>query len=258
MSDLRKHQNFKISVICVFNEKKLLEDFLLSSLKKQGYKNYELILVDSLNLGFDRASDALNYGYQKSNGDILLFIHQDVELLEESILSSIAEYSSKNEFGVAGVAGIVEKENQVYSSVLQGKEKKTAGNIISRSLDVDSIDECMFFVKRDSFKCFDDLGKTWHLYAVNYSIKCKLSNEKVVIVPLPIYHFSPGWSLNDSYWNTVIKLGERYRGQINMIPTVFGIYPNTFLLPLYLYIKKKYIMVNESLKRKFKKENKNG
>ena len=66
-----------LSVICVYNNKQILESFLLESLKKQNI-NYELILINNVNNEFTSAAKALNYAATKATGDYLLFVHQDI------------------------------------------------------------------------------------------------------------------------------------------------------------------------------------
>ncbi len=215
----------------------------------QNYKKIEMILINSNELGFKKASESLNYGYFKSTGDILLFVHQDIKILDKDAFNKIAYYCTKYDFGIAGVAGIYKKDKTVYSSVIQG-ESQLVGNRVSDITYVDSVDECFFFIKRINFRSFDDLGNTWHMYAVNYSIKCHLNNEKVVVVPIAIYHFSPGWSLDDSYWKTVKVIGKKYYKKIKEIPTVFGIFPNSFFLPIYVELKKIVHLIRQYMSSK--------
>ena len=72
-------QDFKISVICVFNNMDQFEKQLNKSLKQQDV-DYELIAIDNSNNKFSSASQALNYGSEKAKGDILVFSHQDIFL----------------------------------------------------------------------------------------------------------------------------------------------------------------------------------
>ena len=74
-----------ISIICVFNDKKILNKYLLESLKDQT-AHYELILIDNTKNKFKSASKALNYGTKKAKGNYLMFIHQDVSLCSDTWL----------------------------------------------------------------------------------------------------------------------------------------------------------------------------
>lgn len=227
-----------ISVICACNNQEILNKMLIPSLKKQSITNWELIVINTKEEGLTSASAALNSGADRSSGDILLFAHQDIEFLQTDILERIEKYSSDYEFGVGGVAGRALSEPYVYSSVIHGKEREPAGIKITEPRSTDSLDECIFFMKKESFKRFDDLGDTWHFYAVEYSQRCKLNGEKVMLFPLEIYHLSPGWSLNNSYWKTLKLVAKKYKGKLKYIITTMGIFRNDASLPLHIAYRK--------------------
>ena len=65
-----------ISVICVYNDKAVLEKYLLKGLEHQ-IENGEVILLDNTYGRFSSASEALNFGGDKGTSDYLMFIHQD-------------------------------------------------------------------------------------------------------------------------------------------------------------------------------------
>ena len=50
-----------LSIICVYNNRDILEKYLLNSLKVQSIE-YELILIDNTSGKFNSAAKALNYG----------------------------------------------------------------------------------------------------------------------------------------------------------------------------------------------------
>ena len=233
-----------ISIICVYNNEKLLNGMLISSLNNQTLLDYELILIDSIKLDFKSASKALNYGYQKAKGDILVFTHQDIELLDDRALEKINDFCLHRSFGLGCVAGVSISNNKVYSSVLQGESKTIAGEKSDTIMEVDAADECFFFIKKDSFKGFSCLGETWHLYAVDYSIKCKIKNETIYLLPISIYHLSTGITgINDSYWNALYKLRKLYKKDVNIIPTVFGSFKTNHLFFLQVMIKKTILKI---------------
>ena len=65
----------KLSLICVYNQKDILEKCLLKGLKIQTIKP-ELILLDNTNNDYTSAVEALQLGAKKASGDYLIFIHQ--------------------------------------------------------------------------------------------------------------------------------------------------------------------------------------
>ena len=68
-----------MSIICVYNNEDILEEYLIKSLNYQS-EEYELILVDNRLGQFTSASSALNHGAEEANGDYFVFAHQDIYL----------------------------------------------------------------------------------------------------------------------------------------------------------------------------------
>ena len=237
-----------ISVICAYNNESLLNEMLVESIKKQTYKDYEIIAVDTIKMGFNSAAEALNYGSSISNGEILVFTHQDIELLDENIFYKINGYCNNNDFGLAGIAGVSLSNRKVYSNVLQGEEKTNGGDTIDEIVAVDSCDECFFFVKKNLFHGFEDLGLTWHLYAVEYSLRCINMNESVVVMPFSVFHKSEG-ELDSSYWKTLTRLGKKYENKAKYLPTVFGVFINNRFLFLQIIAKRAIILIRKWAKK---------
>ncbi len=239
-------KNKRISVICACNNDDVYNRMLLSSLQKQTYDNYEVLKLDAKRMGLDSAAAALNYGASISNGEILVFVHQDVEFLDEKALSELAEYCEKYDFGIAGVAGAT-VGGEIYSSVTNGFDRVQAGKRITGMTAVDTLDECLLIVKKSQFVGFIDYG-SWHFYGVEYSLRCKNANKKVMLFPISVYHLSPGWSLDKTYWIT-LKKGAKAHRECKVIPTTMGQYKNNALLELNIF----YRRIKRKLKKVFKK-----
>lgn len=221
-----------LSIICAYNDKKILDQFLLDSLKKQVNCNYELILVDNSDNKFKSASMALNFGSIKAKGDVFVYIHQDVYLIDHLALSKIEDFSLNNSFGVCGVAG-VNSANEILSSVYQGRNKIIAGNKCETISEVNVLDECLFFIKKKDFDGFDYLGDTWHFYAVNYSYKCLQKDLSNYLFPVDVWHYSPGFSLNNSYFVTLKNFFKIYPN-IKEVNTTMGNFKNNCFLDLFI------------------------
>lgn len=224
-----------ISLIVCVNKKEIYERLLLPSIKKQKYKDYEIIVVDTNNKPFSSGANALNYGASLAKGDVLLFCHQDIEFIDNDSFNTISNYCNSNNFGIAGVAGIVKtgmkkKDYTIYSSVLNGPEKIQVGVKNTTVMNVDTLDECFFIIKKNNFSNFINYD-SWHLYAVEYCLRSKKNNQSVVLLPVNIFHESPGWSLDKSYWNTLLKVAKDYE-ETKVIPTTMGVYINNALLRL--------------------------
>ena len=211
-----------ISIICACNNKELLDNMLIPSIKKQTYADYEIIIVDAKKEGLIGAAQTLNYGASLAKGEILLFCHQDIEFIYDDAFNQIVNYCNNYDFGIAGVAGKASNKH-VYSSVIQGDTKTQAGIKCDKVITVETLDECLFIIKKDKFVKFNENNKSWHLYAVDYSLTSQENNQNVLIFPIEIYHLSPGYSLNDSFYKELLRLGKRHKKNKYIYTTMISI-----------------------------------
>lgn len=233
------------TVICCYNNEKLLNDMLVSSLNLQSFTDFETVFVDAKEKGFTSASQSLNYACSQSNGKYLIIAHQDVSF-EQNFLSDLKEFCISNEFGVAGIAGVKDDSKDVLTNLVCDKDYKPGGQPISEITSVSSIDECLFVIKKDGFKSFDDYGDVWHFYGVEYSYRCRENGEKVLVFPFNLYHLSPGWSLNKSYWDTLKIVAKRFK-EFKVIATTMGRFKNNAFLSINIKIRR----LKSAIKRKF-------
>ena len=201
------------SIVCVYNNKDILENFLLKSLKNQS-REYELILMDNTNGKFNSAAEALNKGAKKAKGKYILFVHQDVDLssinwLEkcESILDSIEN------LGIAGVAGRSKRVEFAVTNIFDGIPPGPAGSEIEKPTEVQTLDECLVIIPKKIFKIikFDEkVCDDWHLYTVDYSLSVNEKGYGVYVIPLFVYHRSKAFSFSENYYVTLKKLLKKH------------------------------------------------
>ncbi len=207
--------NPTLSFVCASNNKKTLDEVLLPSLKKQKNQDFELIVVDAKEKGFHSAAETLNYGASLTNGEYICFVHQDIEFLDDCAVDEIISYFENNDFGLAGVAGEIsgimnnKKKCKVISSVIHGPKRIHAGEKLAEVMKANSVDECVMFVKKKSFKGFSDIGPYWHLYGPDYSLKCLENGEIVLLFPINVYHLSIGFC-DATYWKALKNITKVY------------------------------------------------
>jgi hypothetical protein len=205
-----------ISIVCVYNSEKLLEENLVESLKTQS-KTFELILVDNRYREFESAAKALNYCGNKANGKYIMFVHQDVILCSKYLLEQIENtLDNTADLGVAGVTGIDREGGQVGfimdTDFFWGKpvfEPKLA----------QVLDEEVLIVPQEVFSKlkFDcDVFDGWHCYGSDYSLQVK---EKLglnaYVIPAFIHHNSPSDNVTDlpKYYQRLLeKYAQKYPG----------------------------------------------
>lgn len=218
--------NSKLSLICVYNNPDMYHNLMLRSLNTQNFKDIEIIGVNSVEGGFSSASSALNYGAKQAHGEILLFIHQDVEFLNDNCLNDLIEAMHSTETGdIVGAAGatLIDGKYELCSSMLWGALYKTYNAVWVKKGElrsVDSLDECFFCMNRETWEKhpFDeDICNDWHFYAVEMCMYAKSQSHNVYVANIPICHKSRTGTKTKGYFSTLIKLGEKYQQDLEYV-----------------------------------------
>lgn len=207
--------NTELSIVVVFNNRDLFENVFKKSLKRQAYKNYELIGIDNTKSIYKSAVDAYTAGAFKSKGKYIVFSHQDIIFNDDHVLDGILNYLHlfQNGYGVLG-----------YSGARKGKDNKveyvTPSLNCNRIEDCFTVDECFFITTRELFNIykFSDIGETWHLYAVEYCLHVKKYGYKIAAIPMNVTHISNG-DRNSNFFMAMRKLLKLYRDDFTHIYT---------------------------------------
>jgi len=215
-----------ISVICVYNNKKNLENYLLKSIKNQTTK-VELILLDNREGRFKSAAEALNYGGEQAKGKYLMFVHQDIILNSHLWIEKVERMLDKlPNFGVVGVAGKYKNTKAVITNIEHGIPKQAAGEIhIKKLKKVQTVDECLIIIPKTVFSIlqFDEkVCSGWHLYAVDYCLSVKRFGFGSYVIPIFAYHRSPGCSMSKKYFVILKKILKKHKNCYKMIYTTMG------------------------------------
>ena len=213
----------KISIICVYNNLESLNAQLLNAFNQFKRDNYELILVDSVKLGFSCSSDALNYGASISTGNVLIFTHQDIYIKNEEDFFKFCLFISEEEIGtIVGAAGAIEKNKTNYTNYTTGKVLNLSFiNIYKNICEVACVDESFFGMRVETYDNhhFDNnLCDDWHLYAVEASLYARKNGKKVIVYPIQIHHYSNG-TISIKYWIGLLKIADTYRKHFKYIWT---------------------------------------
>ena len=240
-----------ISIVCVYNNETILNEYLIKSLDSATSK-YELILVDNRENKFKSASEALNFGGNKAKGDYIAFIHQDIKFNSQNFLDELEAILNKtNDLGIAGMAGVSEDIKGVISNIVQGESSDSVGkNKIEKPLKVQTLDECLIVIPSSVFDRLKFDEKTcddWHLYGVDYSLSVGELGFSAYVLPMCIYHRSPGYSMSEGYDITMKKLLKKHKDNYKWIYTTLGNYNTHLPLSLQKNAKKVLIPVLKAL-----------
>ena len=225
------------SIIVVHNSEDIERELLLTSLARQTVP-YELILLENKNnRNYTSAASALNDGAKKATGEYLLFVHQDVDLLDSEFLSKAEELLADiSDLGVAGVAGMKAGDmcdhERRRNRICQGSPKGEWGKVIDSVEKVQTLDECLLIVPSKVFSsCIFDVSTCdhWHLYGVEYCLSILKFNLAAYVLPLPIYHTSVGdsakpkrgklQSLDDAYFRAFESVRKKHRANVSYVYT---------------------------------------
>lgn len=218
------------SIICIYNDRAKLNKYLINSLEKQNFQNYELLLMDnSNNQKYLSAVNAIEEAINEAKREYLMIVHQDVVFESQTTLGELAKYiQSVSDLGVAGIAGAPYRglNNSTFFCIKQGVNKEYASNNRPNQIEeCQTVDECLFFVPRklvDTIK-FTHYGNVWHLYAVDYCLNVLKQGYKVVVLPIKsVYHVSPGDSLDKTYYYVLRDVIQKHGEEYELIHTTMG------------------------------------
>ncbi len=237
------------SIVCVYNDKQLLNRYLLKSLKHQT-TNYELILEDNTKSKFSSAAQALNYGGRKAGSKYIMFVHQDVDLDSDRWLEDAERLlDTIPNLGIAGVAGMSElgrtNKERGRNIITHGVPPQiwSWGNPISKPVVVQTLDECLVIVPKEVFDMhrFDEnVCNGWDLYAVDYCLSVKRIDRQAYVIPMSIYHGSMG-HLTESYFRVLRKVLKNNKKYFKVINTTTGSWSTSYPVN----VQRKYISVNK-------------
>lgn len=213
-----------ISIVCVYNNRKDLEDCLLRSTQIQTSPP-ELILLDNTRREYSSAAEAFNIGGERASGKYIMFAHQDVDLISKSQLEDVEKMlDGVSDLGIAGVAGKGSTPGIVSNST-HGTPPEPMGHLqLDHPTRVQTLDECLTIVPRGVFAKlrFDSkVCSGWHLYAVEYCLGLARCGLSCYVMPSRIHHKSKG-RIDKEYYEALRRLFEKYRYDVKWINTTNG------------------------------------
>jgi GT2 family glycosyltransferase len=229
-----------MSIISIYNDKEILNEYLLDSLEDEPDRFYELVLIDNRDNAFESAANALNAGVKEATGDYYMFAHQDVKILESGWVKKTIEYLNQlDDIGVAGITGLKDEYDSptenAQNTILQGENKEfwELGNKINSPQEVQTIDELCIIIPSHVFAThrFDDeICQDWHLYGVEYSLRIQYKTDySAYVIPLNVWHGSTGMLIDRKYYNTLCNVVGKYKNYTDYIYTTCGTWPTSDL-----------------------------
>ena len=222
-----------ISLITVYNNRDLLNQMVASSENQKGVR-VDYVLIDNTSGCFSSAAKALNYGVSQAKGEVLVFLHQDIEFLKNTALEDIFAFAVKHPntvFGAAGVKSKITDTGEFFSSMYAGESKKQYKCCYSPT-ECYTLDECLIACHKSCMSklSFDEVTcDGWHLYGADLCLQAGLLPDyNIMVIPMDyVWHKSNG-NADKSYMITQNRLAKKYRNQYKIINTTNGFqYTNT-------------------------------
>jgi GT2 family glycosyltransferase len=203
-----------ITVVCVYNDKKIFASCLMKSLKNQTAK-HERIMIDNTCGKFKSAASALNYGGRKASGKYIMFAHQDIVLSSKLALREIEqELDSLPNLGIAGAAGNSGEIRRIATNLTDVHPMQKAGRIpLKRPIKVQTLDECLVAIPRSMFRKlkFDEkVCNDWHLYTVDYALSARKLGFDAYVIPVQAHHMTTS-RLTESFYSALHPLLEKHK-----------------------------------------------
>lgn len=214
----------RLSIIIVWNKEALLSE-AKEYLEKQTFKDFELIALDNHERRFASAAAALNYGAENAEGDVLVFMHQDIFLWDEAALAKIYDFVCTHRDCIVGAAGVAKTDGKIYFDMCENKTKMIRRGTSIKATGSDyieavTLDECIFAMSKEKWQKlrFDEnVCSDWHMYGVDICYENIIGGGQNFILSLDICHDSLGNSTGNGYKKTLKKVVKKYKGRLERI-----------------------------------------
>jgi glycosyltransferase involved in cell wall biosynthesis len=211
---------------------KTISDSLSENIKNTIGYPFELIVIDNSE-NKHTIFEAYNEGIERSKGDYLCFIHDDILFNTKEWGTTIHRIFSENEsIGLIGLAGSKSKtripsawwwcpnKDKVINIIQHKHHKENTKEKWSHGFEKDAntavvvVDGVFMAMRQDSRLRFHSEMKGFHNYDLNISIEChKLGYKTVVTNEILIEHFSTG-TLNEEWVESAYQFYRLYKNRL--------------------------------------------
>jgi hypothetical protein len=215
-----------LTLICVFNDRDVLEARLLSGLKTQSAP-HEIISIDNRASLFDSAAAALNHGSRQAHGDWLLFAHQDIFLLTSDWIERVERLlDRRNPAGWVGVAGC-DANGKVRGFMLD--RAALLGEPFAELMEVQTLDECLLIHRNEGQgkTYFDEAVPGWHAYGVEACCAAIANGKTNYVMPAPVWHDSRSTNLR-GLEEAHAYVWRKHGRNMKKIHTTCGVLPDLY------------------------------
>lgn len=218
-----------ISIIICSRTKTVMENLLINIENTIGCA-YELIIVDNSENRYS-IFEAYNLGINKSVGEYLCFIHDDILFHTQDWGLILCDIFDENyNIGLIGVAGSKIKTKMPsawwdtpqdcnLTNIIQHhknriKKLHNDGFDLEKNVEVVVIDGVFMVLRKDNRIRFNTKLKGFHTYDLNLCFECKKNGYDIIVTnQILLEHFSAG-EINEEWIKSSYKLHKIYKEQL--------------------------------------------
>jgi len=210
--------HLRLSIVAAVNDDEILSRNLLRSpILQEGRASF------SAYRGCRSAAEAYNKGLDETNGDIVIFAHQDIYLPQswETKLRAAIDMLTRRDpawavIGVVGTQANGSVAGRCWSSGLGG----IIGKPLAEPVEAVCIDEMLIILRRAASLRFDADLPAFHLYGTDIILTARSAGLRSYIVDLPVVHNSrPVQGLGGAYTSAYAFMRRKWAALLP-IPTL--------------------------------------
>lgn len=201
----------EFSVVSAVNDEKVLKRCLLRSPDLQMEESVQLLFQR----GYENASGAYNAAMAQAKGEAVIFIHQDVYLPAGwfgEVRKAIEKLTLTNpHWGVLGVYGVT-NAGRYCGRLYCNANQCVLGQPIREPVEVDTLDEVVLILRKDSGLKFDSGLKGFHLYGTDICLAARREELKIYVVPGFCIHNANGYGMFPrSFWQAYFYMRRKWK-----------------------------------------------
>jgi hypothetical protein len=197
------------SVIAAVNNQEILESCLLAS------PEIGLAADQIWQRGFSSAAKAYNAAIDKATTDILVFAHQDVFLpagWTAQVQRSLA-WLKKNEpqWAIAGICGVQSSGGRHGNVYCTGLGAKLGADFLP-PVEVQTVDELLFIVRKSSGVRFDEALPGYHMYGTDICLEARARGLKCYAISAFCIHNTNGYAMLPwHFWKAYLYMRRKWK-----------------------------------------------
>jgi glycosyltransferase involved in cell wall biosynthesis len=205
---VRRPDSIRCAFIVASNDEQVLRSCLLAS------PDLAAGVETSVQRGFTSAGEAYNRGIAATDGDILVFVHQDVYLPEGWLrkLASVIEWLEARDpnWGVLGVFGS-ERDRTGRGYLYSTGLRRVLGEDFVGARPVETLDEVVLILRRASGLRFDASLPGFHLYGADICLQAAARGMRSYAMSAFCIHNTNGYRLLPwAYWRCYLRLRRKW------------------------------------------------